>query len=53
MDAVLVRIDADRQLALVLGRLIDAESAGPRGCEDDIDAAAELGPRQLGAACRI
>ena len=49
VDVVLVRVDADGEPPLVLGRLEHAEPGGARGRVDDVGAAVELAPRQLAA----
>src|SRR5262245_61513817 len=50
VDVVLVRVHADRELALVLRGLEHAEAGGARGGVDHVGAAVELAPRQLAAA---
>src|SRR5262245_56618347 len=50
LDVVLVRIHADRQAALVLGRLQRAEPGGPGRSVNDVGAAVELAASELAAA---
>ena len=53
MQVVLIGIDADAELAAVLGGLKDAHAGGTCGRIDDIDAAVELTLGEFGAAAGI
>jgi hypothetical protein len=53
LDGVLVRIDADRQLALGLGHLQRAQAGTAGHGEHHVGAAVELGTRQLAALGRV
>src|SRR6266446_6441515 len=53
LEVVLVRVDADGELALVLGGLQHAEAGGAGSRVDDVGAAIELAAGQLAPARRI